>query len=137
MKKGFYCLHEPNKINQVKPKRSEKKSLPQICHKEMPLHNNSYEKDYKHSIEKGLSLERWAYIPNPKKKDLAMTKYIHLFDQFRTHPTIQLNPEAQSNPLPSNQNETIMASLTLLDHYFKRKKSSQLRQVVKIPFYPS
>lgn len=127
MKKGFYCLYVPNKTKEVKPKRSDKKSLPQICHKEVPLHNNSYEKDYRHPINKGLSLERWAYIPNPKKKDLAMTKYLHLFDQFRTHPTIRLNPEAEFSTVNIDKSETIMASMTLLDQYFKRKKSSKLR----------
>jgi hypothetical protein len=48
---------------------------------------------------------------------MIMTKYIHEFDQFRTHPSICLNPE----------NEVSLGSLTLLDKYFKRKKMSRLK----------
>lgn len=43
----FYNQSEHEKYIELSPKRNEKKSLPVISHKEIPLHNYSFEKKYK------------------------------------------------------------------------------------------
>lgn len=79
----FYNQSEHEKYIELSPKRNEKKSLPVISHKEIPLHNYSFEKKYKKykkTIDDQLQMKRWAYVSNPKKRDPLIIKYAKYFE---------------------------------------------------------
>ena len=56
MNNTFFRNNFSQEKKEMSPRRAEKRSLPTICHKEVPLHNNSVEKGYKETISHGLEM---------------------------------------------------------------------------------